>query len=94
MEETSKATGHCFQLEDRANGRVTGVKEVRSFTENEIILDTEQGLLHVKGENLHVKRLTLEKGEVELDGLVEMIQYSAVRGRRAEGESLLAHLFR
>ena len=37
-----------------------------SFDENEIVLDTEMGLLTIRGKELHVKRLTLEKGELDL----------------------------
>ena len=54
---------HRLVLSDRHSGSVTGVNDVVSFDENEIVLDTEMGLLTIRGKELHVKRLTLEKGE-------------------------------
>lgn len=49
-------------------GRITGIADVVSFDENTIVLDTDMGLLTLKGKELHVSRLTLEKGEVDVDG--------------------------
>ena len=45
---------------------LTGVKDVVVFDENQVVLDTELGLLTIKGKNLHMNRLTLEKGERQI----------------------------
>ena len=60
--DTQKA--HRLQLDRRQAATVTGVRDVISFDEKEILLETEYGRMTVKGEGLHVKRLTLENGEV------------------------------
>ena len=62
--------------------------------ENQLILDTDMGLLTIKGKGLHVSRLTLEKGEVDLEGTIDSLAYSAGDGGRKAGESLLGRLFR
>ena len=67
-EKISSGRLHRLVLSDRHTGSVTGVNDVVSFDENEIVLDTEMGLLTVRGKELHVKRLTLEKGELDLEG--------------------------
>ena len=86
---------HKISLFNRSSGIISGVKEVISFDPNEIILDTEQGMLMVKGSDLHVNRLTLEKGEVDLSGKIDSIQYSDVnKGKGSQGESLLGRLFK
>ena len=54
---------HKISLFNRSSGIISGVKEVISFDPNEIILDTEQGMLMIQGEELHVTKLTVEKGE-------------------------------
>ena len=54
---------------------MTGVLDVLSFDLNEILLETEQGMLMVKGTYLHVNRLTVEKGEVDLSGIIDSIAY-------------------
>ena len=51
-----------------------------SFDLNEILLETEQGMLMVKGANLHVNRLSLEKGEVDISGGIDSLAYSDVQG--------------
>lgn len=75
MEEHIKKT-HKIAVYNRGTGMVSGVKEVISFDPDEIVLDTEQGVLMIRGEDLHVTRLTVEKGEVELNGSVNSFVYS------------------
>lgn len=52
------------------------------------------GLLTMKGKDLHVSRLTLEKGEVDVDGTVDSLVYSSNESYRKSGESLFNRLFR
>ena len=66
IEERQPLRAHKISLSNRSLGVITGVKDVVSFDLNEIILDTDQGLLMIKGKNLHVKKLLVEKGEVEI----------------------------
>ena len=68
MEEKKILSTHSLMLENRQNGRITGVKDIKSFDEKEILLFTQAGKLVIKGEQLHVKQLDLEKGEVDLEG--------------------------
>lgn len=94
MEEKEKQRPHKLELQNREQGRITGVQDVVSFDENQIILDTDMGLLTVRGKNLHVSRLTLEQGEVDIDGMVESLLYSSNEAFRRSGESLLKRLFK
>ena len=41
-----------------------------SFDETEILMDTEMGMLSIKGKGLHISKLNLEKGEADLEGQV------------------------
>ena len=91
--EAQKEKEHKLGLDRREKATVTGVKDVISFDEKEILLQTEFGKMTVKGEGLHVKRLTLEKGEAELEGQVNGILYSAVGSVEEEG-GFLNRLFR
>ena len=59
---------HKVLMTNRRNCTVNGVNDVLSFDIHEILLETEQGMLMIKGDDLHVSRLTLEKGEVDIDG--------------------------
>lgn len=91
MDEKTTMT-HKLTLKDRKGGSFTGVRDVLSFDVNEILLDTDCGRLHLKGRDLHVNRLDLEKGEVDIDGQVDAISYSQVPGLGKKG-SLLGKMF-
>lgn len=85
---------HRITIQDRKAAGITGVSDCVSFDENEVVLDTDMGLLTIRGKDLHVNRLTLEKGEVDLDGMVESFAYSSNEALRRSGESLFARLFK
>ena len=61
MEEKQYAKAHKLLLNNRRTGTISGVTDVISFDIAEILLETEQGMLTIKGADLHVNRLTLEK---------------------------------
>ena len=94
MEEKTAAAVHRIVLNNRQAGSLTGVRDVVSFDENQVVLDTDMGLLTVKGKDLHLSRLTLEKGEAEMDGTVDSLVYSSNEAYRRSGESLFARLFK
>lgn len=81
------------KMYDRQRATVTGVKEVVSFDCNEILLETIRGRLCFRGENLHVKRLTLEKGEVDLEGDIAELKYSESHSMKEAG-TFFGKLFR
>jgi sporulation protein YabP len=94
MEDLSKQRIHKLNLSNRRTCNINGVSDVLSFDVNEILLETEQGMLTIKGADLHVNRLTLEKGEVDIEGRIDSLVYSEVSGFSKQGESLLSKLFK
>ena len=66
MEEKVVNISHKLILDNRKEASVTGVKDVISFDEKEIFLQTADGKLQIRGSGLHVKGLNLEKGEAAL----------------------------
>ena len=90
MEEKLDARPHKLELLNREKGSVTGIQDVVSFDENQMIL----GLLTVRGKALHVSRLTLEKGEVDIEGEFESFSYSCNESHRKSQESFFGRLFR
>lgn len=85
---------HKVAMTNRKNCMINGVNDVLSFDIHEILLETEQGMLMIKGDDLHVSRLTLEKGEVDIDGKIDSFTYSDVASAGHKNESLLTRLFR
>ena len=95
MEERQAARQHRIILNNRGTCALNGISDILSFDVNEILLETEMGMLMIRGMDLHVNRLTLEKGEVDLSGKIDSIQYSDVnKGKNGQGESLLGQLFK
>ena len=85
---------HKITMTNRQICLITGVKDVLSFDVKEVILETEQGMLAIRGEDLHVSRLSLDSGEVAIAGKVDSFTYSDMSGLSHKGESLFAKLFR
>ena len=77
FEEKNKPMGkpHHVIMEDRAKLSITGVEDVISFDENEIITRTAQGNLIIRGTGLHIGKLTLDSGDVSVDGVVRELCY-------------------
>ncbi len=85
---------HKVSLNARNSAAITGVKDVLSFDAGEVLLETEQGILMLRGNDLHVNRLTLEKGEVDVDGKIDSLTYSDTNSYGKSGESLISRLFK
>ncbi|MCD8225605.1 MAG: sporulation protein YabP [Clostridiales bacterium] len=94
MEEKTTGRPHSCLIQDRQAVKLTGVQEVVSFDENQVVMDTDLGMLTVKGRDLRVGRLTVEKGEADLTGQVDSLLYSSNEAYRKTGQSLFARLFR
>ena len=85
------ARPHTLSLDSRKTLSMTGVKEVGSFDEKQLVLDTEGGRLTVDGDGLHVTSLLLEEGRISIEGQVNAIVYS---GKGAGGRRGLGGLLR
>lgn len=94
MEEKLNTRPHKMMIQNRSVGNISGIRDVVSFDENQVVLDTDMGLLTIKGKNLHVSRLTLEKGEVDVEGTMDSLVYSSNESLRKSGESILTRLFK
>lgn len=73
---------HHVILEEREQLVISGVEEVESFDENTIVMDTAQGVLIVRGEGLHIEKLSLDGGDLKVEGMVESLTYEEDRSRR------------
>ena len=94
MEEKTAQKVHKVMLSNRRSGILNGIIDVLSFDVGEILLETEQGMLMIKGKDMHVNRLTLEKGEIEIEGKIDSLAYSDVGTSSRQGESFLERLFK
>lgn len=93
MEQKQEVGVHKLSLIGRKTLALTGVKEVVSFDAREVILDTVQGVLMLRGDEMNVTRLLVEKGEMDLEGRIDSLTYTE-RGKGAKrSESFAKRLF-
>ena len=85
---------HKVSMNNRRNVSITGVNDVLSFDVKEVLLETELGILMMKGADLHISRLSLEKGEVDVEGKIDSLTYSEHDSFAKKSESLLGKLFK
>ena len=88
-DRSSPALGHHVLLEDREQLVISGVEEVESFDESAILLTTTQGGLEIQGEGLHIEKLSLDGGDLKVEGRVNALIYETDGSRRS---GLLARL--
>ena len=94
MEDGSGTNNHMLTLRDRRFIQLTVVSDVISFDAGEIILETALGLLMIKGNELHMSHLTLEKGEINVDGNIDSLTYSESQKASKQAEKIWGRLFR
>ena len=83
-------TPHRLELMDRAHLTVSGVEDVERFDETGIVMATSAGLLTVTGEGLHIGQLSLEGGELHVDGRIDGVNYEEEQPSRS---GLFSRLF-
>jgi len=88
---TQDAAQHEVRLRGRKTLEVMGVSSVESFDLQEFVLTTSAGPLRITGQNLNMKHLDLEAGEVFIEGTVTGMTYVSERGKR---KSNMKKLFR
>ena len=95
MEDKTKLTSSHYNLilENRNKLSISGVSDVDSFDEQEIVIYTALGTLTVKGFDLHINKLNVESGELVIEGELDSIAYSD-QGRQEKGGGFFAKMFK
>ena len=75
MSEERRAGRHKLTIDQRENAVITGVLDVISFDEEQVVCETDMGVLVLRGENLHVAALDLDKGTLSIFGRATSINY-------------------
>lgn len=80
-------------LENRGKLSISGVLDVLSFDDQIVIVETELGLLNVKGENLRINKLSIDTSEVIVEGDISSLAYSE-KDYDKKGTSLFGKIFK
>ena len=80
-------------LENREKLTITGVLDVLSFDDEIVVVETDLGLLNVKGDNLRINKLSIDTSEVIVEGTINNLSYSEKTSDK-KGSSLLGKIFK
>lgn len=76
-------------LENRNKLSISGVNDVLSFDDQIVILETDLGMLTVKGDDLRINKLSIDTSEVVVEGNIYNLSYSEKQAHKSTGGSLL-----
>ncbi len=94
IEKTNDSKEHKLVLVNQKKLELTGIDEVDSFNQEEVILVThDNNLLAIKGEDLNVKNLSTEIGKVSIEGLIYEILYAPQRESDNKRKGFMGKLF-
>ncbi|HHV56100.1 MAG TPA: sporulation protein YabP [Firmicutes bacterium] len=87
------AVRHQLALRNRESLSIEGVTNVESFDDEEVALETTEGILVVRGEGLHIREFNIEKATLSVNGLIRSLEY-VTQGGEPKARGFLARLFR
>ena len=88
--EQNRTQPHELRLDDRSRLSVSGVSEIESFDDSTVVLHTARGVLVIRGGELRLKTLSIDGGQVAVNGTIDSLSYE--EAQKAGG--FLRRLFR
>lgn len=82
-----------LQLHNREDLSINDCVDIHSFNEDEVLLETKMGLLHIMGEDLRITNLNLEQGEIALTGRIYSLNYKDEESFVQKSGGLFSKLF-
>ena len=75
IKEISTNLSHSFSVSERKSIIITGVVKIENFDKEEFLLETIQGFMHIKGENLEIVKLDTYQGNISIKGKINQVDY-------------------
>ena len=85
---------HEIKLDNRNKLSITGISKIDSLNSDEFLIQTSLGLLLIKGENLVMQQLDIDKGNIWIDGNVVSIEYLSETSNKKKKTSFVGKLFK
>ena len=92
IKEISTNLSHSFSVSERKNIIITGIIKIDSFDKEEFMIETVQGNMHIKGENLEVVKLDTYQGNITIKGKIDVVEY--IEDNTKKESSLFNRLFK
>jgi sporulation protein YabP len=82
---------HVLTINNRKKLEISGVKRIESINEEEFVLDTYCGMLHLSGTSLEMQHLDVDKGIIWINGTIDSFAYAK---EKKQEESFFKKLFK
>ncbi len=92
MEEKRNESRHSLIMRGRDFLSATGIEDVDCFDDDKVVAYTAEGQMTVKGAELKINRLSIEGGELELEGIIDSIEYQD--SHKSAGGGLFSKIFK
>lgn len=92
IKEVNTNLSHSFSVSERKNIIISGVVKIDSFDNEEFLIETVQGYMNIKGENLEVVKLDTYQGNVTIKGRIDALSYIDENSKKES--SVFTKLFR
>lgn len=92
IKDISTNLSHSFSVSERKNIIISGVIKIDSFDSEEFLIETVQGYMNIKGENLEVVKLDTYQGNITIKGKINAINYIDENSKKES--SVFAKLFK
>lgn len=83
---------HNIIMENRKKTAISGVLDIDSFNEQGVIVLTEMGVLIIKGTDLHINKLNVESGDVNIEGEINSLTYTDLNDKKTS--SIIKNMFK
>ena len=85
---------HRLSIDGRESVALTGITDVISFDEEQVVCDTSMGVVIIKGSDLHVSNLNVDSGELDIHGEITAITYEGNISRGGKSSSFFGKIFK
>ena len=82
-----------LNIENREKAHLSGIRDVLSFDDQIIILETEMGMLTIKGENLRINKLSIDTSDISIEGIINSFSYTGKEFEKKNG-TFVSKLFK
>ena len=94
MDKDINITNHSVTIAERKNINITGVKKIENFDNEEFLLETNMGYMHIKGNELEIIKLDTYQGSISIKGKINSLNYMETSTKKEKEESVFSKLFK
>lgn len=87
-------TSHTVHIDNRKRAVLTGVTDVDSFDESAVAFSTEDGFGTIVGRNLHISHLSLEDGQMKVEGEIVGLEYAERERKEEKQQGFFARMWK